>query len=97
MKKPSSPPLVKIAILTVITTFFWIAFEVYRALTLDNNPVLPPEILEPVDPNLDLSTLNQLPQRIHLNEDEIGDTVIISLNTNAPIPAESSPGGQINE
>lgn len=101
MKKPGSPPIVKIAILTVATTFLWIAFEVYRTLTIDANPVLPPEILEPIDPNLDLTTLNQLPSRIHLSDDEIGDTVIISFNTPLPISPEpseeSSPESQLNE
>lgn len=53
--------------LTVITTFAWIGFDVYRAFTQLPPPVVSEEILAPVEPNLNVNVLNALPNRVYLN------------------------------
>lgn len=86
MKKKNIPSIVTLAVLTVITVFTWIALDVYRALTSKPEPVVPQEILEPLDPTLDQLVLSELQQRGELSESEIGE-VIVSI-TPTPTPEE---------
>lgn len=88
-----TPTAVTTAILTVITIFFWIAFEIYRSLTTKPAPPVPPEIVVPLNPTLDVATLNKLQQRMHLSDDQIGNFTVSSPNL-AP-PVVSSPSATI--
>lgn len=83
--KKSLPPIVTFAILTTITTFVWIGFEIYRAFTKEPAPAVPPEIIAELDPSLDTEALNDLTQRIHIEEAEIGETQILDLTTLEPL------------
>ncbi len=83
-----TPTAVTTAILTVITIFFWIAFEIYRSLTTKPSPPVPPDIVTPLNPTLDVAGLNKLQQRMHLSDDEIGNFVVTNPNLQAP-PAVS--------
>ncbi len=56
-----------ILFLTLVTTFSWIGFDVYRAFTQLPPPVVSEEILSPVDPTLNVEVLNTLPNRVYLN------------------------------
>ena len=82
-KKPL-PKIVVFAVLTVITTFVWIGFEVYRTLTKDPSPSVPPEIIAELDPNLDTETLARLTQGVHLEESQIQDTEITNIDSAEP-------------
>ncbi len=53
--------------LTLITTFSWIGFDVYRSFTQLPPPIVSAEILAPVDPTLNVDVLNALPNRVYLN------------------------------
>ena len=65
--KPKAPFRVKFIIaFTIMTTIFWVGFDVYRAVTTKPVPIVPPEILSPITPNLDESVLNTLPNRVYL-------------------------------
>lgn len=95
MKKLKTPTAVTTAILTLITVFFWVAFEVYRAITARPAPVVPPEIILPLTPTLDQTALDKLQQRMHLTDEEVGTFVI---TTPSPSPtseptASASPAG----
>ncbi len=68
MKKRQSPFLVKFAILTLITSFVWISFDVYRAFTERPAPSVSAEILAPVDPTLDTGLLDKLTNRVYFVE-----------------------------
>jgi len=88
-----------IIVSTVLTTVLWIGFDVYRALTTKPIPIVAPEILAPIDPTLDESLLNDLPNRVYLE-----DTPSIVRTNDAlvepeevlptPVP-EASPGVQV--
>jgi hypothetical protein len=94
MKKKKLPSLVSILILTLITVFFWVAFDVYRLFTKPQDPVVPESVSLPLNPTLDQEVLNQLKQTVFLEDSEIGDLVTSPSNTNnsteTPVP-ESSP------
>ncbi len=85
MKKIKTPTAVTSAGLTLITIFFWAAFEVYRALTIKIPPPVPKEIVNPLDPTLDTQVLNNLSQRLFFQEGDIGNLEVSSLVTATPI------------
>ena len=89
MKKPPAPRLVTVAIFTTITVIFWIFFSVYTILTQTPDIKVPPELLEPIDPTLDIESLQDISRRVHFEESDIVSPVIIIL-TPTPQP-ESSP------
>lgn len=88
--KKSLPTSVTFAILTVITAFVWIGFEIYRALTTDAPPSVPPEVTASLDPTLNTSALADITERIHLEEDKIGETLLPALiHEESLVPNES--------
>ncbi|OGM15867.1 hypothetical protein A2V56_05330 [Candidatus Woesebacteria bacterium RBG_19FT_COMBO_42_9] len=74
--KKKTPALVSTAILTVITIFMWIAFSVYRALITQPSVNVPPEILEPISPDLDRETLASLAARTYFGETDVPETFV---------------------
>jgi hypothetical protein len=68
MLKHRAPKLVTIAIFTTITVIFWVFFGVYRVLTSEPNPNVPPEILSPLNPTLDTTALLKLDDKIYFEE-----------------------------
>lgn len=89
MKKPPAPRLVTVAIFTTITVIFWIFFSVYTVLTQTPDIKVPPELLEPIDPTLDVESLEELSERVHYEEVDV-TTPIIVVSTPSPEP-EVSP------
>lgn len=84
MKKKGLPALVQLAVLTLITSFVWVSFEVFRAFTRPADIEVSPEILAPLDPSLDQITLDRLVNRVFLTDEEIGDTVLIDASSGQP-------------
>lgn len=80
--KKKTPAIVRILMFSAFTTFIWIGFEVYRALTIKPSPSVSIETLAPLSATLDSSTLNTLQNRLQLNDSEIGDTVIQTIEEN---------------
>jgi hypothetical protein len=89
MKKPPAPKLVTVAIFTTITVIFWIFFSVYTVLTQTPDIKVPPELLVPIDPTLDIEALEELSQRVHFEESD-ATAPIIAVSTPTPQP-EVSP------
>lgn len=85
-----TPTAVTTAILTITTIFFWIGFEIYRSLTAKPAPIVPPEIVNPLNPALDVTTLNKLQQRMHLSEDQIGNFTVAVPGLPTPPPSSQS-------
>jgi len=77
MKDSKQPGVVTLAILTALTSILWVFFSVIR--TLSEEPVSPvsPEILEPINPNLDLETLDRVRDGLVFDE---GQTETIQIN-----------------
>jgi len=93
MKKTKTPNLVTIFILTTITVVFWVFFTVYRVFTNEPTPNIPPEVLEPLTPNLDKDTIDKIEARLFFSEGEIGATQFVTASPSAsPTPqATASP------
>lgn len=81
-KKPL-PPVVIFAILTTVTTFIWIGFEVYREYTKEPEPEVPAAVIAPLNPTLDEEVLNKVTQSVYLQEEEIGVTVLLENEPSA--------------
>lgn len=102
-KKKKRPPLVNTLIMTVITVFIWIGFEVYRALTIPPPSEVSAAALLPLNPTLDSATLSELQNRVYLDDLIIGDTVILTGQDSIDVDSsdleseESTEGGTINE
>lgn len=63
VKNKKLPSVIVLMILTVITILFWISFSVYKVFT-NNEPLSVPEkVIEPLNPNLDMRTLNEIENR----------------------------------
>ncbi len=78
MTNPQKPFIVKLAILTVLTSLIWTGFDVYRRLTAKPTPQVPAEILSPIIPELNPDTLAHLEQTTYLEGDQLGDTLLLS-------------------
>lgn len=102
-KKRKRPPIVNMLIMTVITIFIWIGFDVYRALTVKPAPEVSPAALSPLNPTLDSATLGELQNRVYLDDLTIGDTAILVDQDTGELfeedleIEESTEGGLINE
>lgn len=84
MKKKGLPALVQLAILTLITSFVWISFEVFRAYTKTPNVDVPAEVRQPINPTLDQITLDSIVNKVYLSDEEIGDTVLQNIGSGQP-------------
>jgi len=89
MKKPPAPRLVTVAIFTTITVIFWVFFSVYTILTQIPDTKVPPELLEPIDPTLDIESLQDISGRVHFEENDVVSPIVV-VSTPTPLP-ESSP------
>ena len=67
-QKERIPSIVTLAILTTITSIFWIFFSVYRLLTSKLSSEIPPSVLSPLNPSLDMSTLEVAEKKVYFNE-----------------------------
>lgn len=95
MNKKHQPFLVQIFILTAITTLVWIGFSVYKALTEEPEPTVTEAVLAHIEPTLDTPILESLGSRLYLNDEEIGDTVLINME--APEVHEEEPTEESSE
>jgi hypothetical protein len=93
MKKGKTPTAVTIAILTTITVFIWVFFDVYRILK--KTPVIDvePKLLEPINPVLDQNSLTEITKRKYFDESSMTPlnlaTPIITQEV-TPVPATGS-------
>lgn len=72
------PPLVLIVSLSSITTIIWVAISIYHAYQKQPPPVVPNEMLVPVDLNLNTEIFDEIKQKVYFNEDEINDTLVVT-------------------
>lgn len=62
-KKNKLPNFIILIILTLITVVFWVSFDIFRVFTTKAVPVVSDEIVEPLNPKLDVDTLDQIEKR----------------------------------
>ena len=70
MKELKAPRPVIVAIFTTMTIILWVFFSVYRILTAKTPPIVPPEILAPVNPVLNTQDLEKLEGRTFFEKSE---------------------------
>ncbi len=58
------PNVVALMILTLVTLLIWLSFTVFRSFTMEAPPVVPPEVVLPVNPNLDTRVIDEMQQRL---------------------------------
>lgn len=68
MKRPSPPKLVTVAVTTTITIVFWIFITLYKVLTTEPEPSVNSKLLEPIIPELDSRSLQQINERVFFEE-----------------------------
>jgi hypothetical protein len=94
MQKKKTPTTVTLAILTTLTVFAWIFFDVYRILKKTPVIDIDPKILEMVNPVLDQETLGKIEEGKYYNESTINkispEPEITPIIEEAPQPATSS-------
>ncbi|OGM18375.1 hypothetical protein A2686_04440 [Candidatus Woesebacteria bacterium RIFCSPHIGHO2_01_FULL_38_10] len=92
MKKPKAPRLVTVSVLTTITIIFWVFYGLYELLTSEPSLNIPPEILSPISPTLDINSLDKLQQRIFFEQ---GQTIITPGISENPSPTPSPQAEEI--
>ncbi len=89
MKKPKAPKLVTVAIFTTITIIFWVFISLYNIIMSTPDINVDPELLEPINPNLEKEALDRLEGRIFFEDGETNSPIIIRENTErSPSPEE---------
>ncbi len=103
MKKTKVPSIVAVMILTVITISFWIVFSVVRIFRTEPTPSIPPEILNPLNPNYDKTVVDKIQGRIYFEKEQVFETVqsspspTISPTASPTAPPEPATGsGELN-
>lgn len=98
MKKLKIPSTVTIMILTVITISFWIVFSVVRIFQKEPSPEVPPEILNPLNPNYDKNIVDKIEGRIYFDKERVFKTIEPSPSpTASPVASPSATGsGELN-
>ena len=71
MRKARTPNIVTLSILSLITIVLWVFFSIYRLIMAKPAPVIPKEILAPINPDLDTRSLEKLNNRLYLDEGQL--------------------------
>jgi hypothetical protein len=92
------PAIVFIAVLTAITVLFWVVLSIYRVFTDKPKIDVPSEVLEPINPTLDLQTLEKVQSSLYFEE---GQTPAIQtvVTVASPIPTATmtaTTSGEVN-
>ncbi|CAN5341781.1 hypothetical protein BH10PAT1_BH10PAT1_1940 [soil metagenome] len=95
MKKKRAPTAVTTAILTLITIFFWVGFEVYHSIIAKPAPPVAAEIINPLDPTLDTKSLDEIKNRQFLDENTLNTIptiapIIVETPLPSPTPVETA-------
>lgn len=65
MKNKKTPDIIVLIILTSVTLIFWTIVSIYNAYYTPAESNIDSNILAPLDPNLDLKTLQDIETRIY--------------------------------
>jgi hypothetical protein len=102
--------LLVLAVLTSITVFTWIVLDVYRALNKPTPAKVSKDILQKLDPTLDMAVINSLKTRKFISQEELDSVpeltqvelqqkTVINLEELTASPSgqpESSPSAEVN-
>ncbi len=97
MRGSRAPRIVTLAIITTVTVVSWVFFEVYRVFTTTPSVDVPQELLRPIDPSLDASSLQKIENRIFFKEDEIPEILVPTATPELPAPTPTSVEVEVTE
>lgn len=89
MNKKGLPSLVVVVILGLVVIVIWIGLDVYRALNTQTPVEVPEDVTLQFDPQLNQSYLDQLPNRLYIENAGTGTTQISVEETPTPSPSAS--------
>lgn len=84
--KQKLPKIIIIAILSLITALVWAFFDITRAIFKKPDVKVEEITVVPVDPNLDIDTLNSLQNSIFFEEGEVNEVLTPPSPEAEPIP-----------
>ena len=73
--KKKAPNIVTISILTLITILLWIGASVWKLVVEETEIIVEEEILQPIDPTLDIQTLNSLNSKLYISPSQVSELV----------------------
>lgn len=94
MKKQLSRDLLTLSVLTLITVFTWIGFEVYRALTKTEIPTVLQRQIEPLNPTIKRDIFQDLKSRRSFSTEEL---VVPAARTEVTFEEEVSTATEVTE
>jgi hypothetical protein len=65
-----------LSIMTLLTTFTWIGFEVYRAYTRPTIPKIITQLIRPLDPKIDQAVIEDIKEKYQPSPDELNTTIV---------------------
>lgn len=83
--------LLELGILTLATVVIWIAYSVYNVLTQPAQTQVSKEELQPLPKNIDLGQLDQLKQRLIIEEEELNNLEDLENIFSEPLIIEAAP------
>lgn len=81
MKKEKTPTIISLAILTLITSFLWVFFSLYRVFIKKSDIKVSEEILEPLSPKLDSTIISEIEKRIFIEQNQVPDNIFPEYET----------------
>lgn len=97
MSTSKAPKQVSVTIFTTITVIFWIFLGIYRILTSSPMPEIDKKLLEPINPQLDEKTLNNLEEKIFYEEGQVESPYFLEESIPILSPFSPTPYPTINE
>jgi len=90
-----------VSIMTLLTVFTWIAFEVYHAYTQPTIPKIMRELITPLDPTLNRTIIEDIKEKYQLSDEELNVITAPPLEIETeeeitPSPT-ASPSGSLEE
>lgn len=95
-KRKKVPSIITIGILTTITVFLWIFFEVYRILSSTPPVDVPPDILAPFSSDLDSETINSLKEKTDFDDNYLKNYLPV-ISPTLPATNSASINGVYNQ
>lgn len=93
MKNKQKPFLVKLVILSTVTAVIWVAASIYQSIAKKEEPSVPAAIMQPLTPTLDKKVLDELENRVFLEESQIPETRVeggVAAPTQTPEAVEET-------
>ncbi len=97
MKNTKQPGVVTLAVLTALTCILWVFFSVISVLSEKPTSTVSPEILEPIDPSLDLETLGKIRDSLVIDENDSESIEVIDTPNQVDEANQASESANLDD